>query len=264
METSHLSRDVRFSLISNLFQTPFVFGASSIYVWELKKNIAVVLKTPWSAKFRGNTQQTNPWDYAPNVKTHGNIKDFSRSIVHCSPSMYQWICCLCQYLPLKSPQIPPATFRKDRSVVEDLSSVSFFGRKCQGVSAAFGPCRFTTLEGLWLYPQNTRNPYMQIMPKEVHNLNEFRFKDSRPFWKDSSKLNHFTTYSHFNGFWFPFSTQKSRRSVSKRRSFVVDAHESRPKPLTSALIGESLSPQNRHRIHRTIVYLPTWMVDFLW
>ena len=158
-----------------------------------KKKYCCCFEDSLECQISWQTQQTNPWDYAPNVKTHGNIKDFSRPIVHCSPSMYQWICCLCQYLPLKSPQIPPATFRKDRSVVEDLSSVSFFGRKCQGASAAFSPCRFTTLEGLWLYPQNTRNPYMQIMPKEVHNLNEFHFKDSRPFWKDSSKLNHFTT-----------------------------------------------------------------------
>ena len=47
---------------------------------------------------------------------------------------------ICWVLPIPSLEIcpdptGPATFRKDRSAVEDLSSVSFFGRKCPGVSA---------------------------------------------------------------------------------------------------------------------------------
>ena len=91
----------------------------------------VVFSGPCSAKVRGKDNKQIP-GILP-VKTHGSIiRDFKSAN---RPL-------LCYLQPSRVPSLEicpdptgPATFRKDRSAVEDLSSVSFFGRKCPGVSA---------------------------------------------------------------------------------------------------------------------------------
>lgn len=139
-------------------------------------------------KFVANTTKQIP-GILP-VKTHGSIiRDFksaNRPLL-CHLQFSSNLLVFADTFPWNLPgshqtcDFQKGSFSSGRSGFRLLFWKEVSGCFCE--RAAFGLASFAILEGLWLYPQNKKNP----CANHANSVTWMNFM-SRPFWKDSPKL----------------------------------------------------------------------------